>query len=103
MSPPSSPPIEPVPGGVRLQLLIQPRASVSEAVGLHDGRIKIRLAAPPVEGAANKALLKFLARSLGVSLTGLAITSGTNARRKVVLVTGVSVERAGQVLLTGGR
>lgn len=87
-------PIEPAAGGIRLHLLIQPRASISEVVGLHDGRIKIRLAAAPVEGAANGALLKFLTKSLGVPLSDLEIASGTNSRRKAVTVKGISVGQA---------
>jgi hypothetical protein len=98
-----SPPIEQVPAGVRLHLLIQPRASVSEVTGLHDGRIRIRLAAPPVEGAANKALLKLLAKALGVPLTALTLTKGSSGRRKEVIVSGIPLEKARQVLLQGNR
>ena len=94
-------PIEQVSGGVRLHLLVQPRASVSDVVGLHDGRIKVRLAAPPVEGAANQALLKLLARVLGVPLRALELTSGANGRRKEVLVTGLLIEKARLALLPG--
>jgi uncharacterized protein len=83
---------------VRLHLFIQPRASVSEVIGLHDGRIKIRLAAPPVEGAANAALLKFLARRLGAKLSSLEILSGTATRRKTVLVQGFEMEQAALLL-----
>jgi uncharacterized protein (TIGR00251 family) len=96
-------PIEPVPGGVRLQLLIQPRASVSGVAGLHDGRIRIRLAAPPVDGAANKALLRFLARTLGLALNALEITAGSSGRRKTVVARGISVGKAEQSLLAGNR
>ena len=53
-------------GGAVLELLVQPRASRTRIAGEHDGRLKIQLAAPPVEGAANDALLAFLARSPGV-------------------------------------
>lgn len=103
MSRPPVQPIEPVPGGIRLQLLIQPRASISEVVGLHDGRVKIRLAAPPVEGAANEALLKFLAKALNVSPTAVVIASGATGRRKVVRVEGVSADQARHSLLAGIR
>lgn len=86
-------PIQPVPGGVRLLLVIQPRASKSEVVGLHGDRLKLRLAAPPVEGAANLALIDFLARELGVSRSAVHLTAGASARRKTVVVDGVSVSR----------
>lgn len=90
--------IEAVPGGVRLLLTVQPRASKNEVVGLHDNRLKIRLAAPPVDGAANEALILFLAREMGVSRTAVRIRGGEAGRRKTVLVQGVSLEKAKQVL-----
>jgi uncharacterized protein (TIGR00251 family) len=92
-------PIEQVPGGVRLHLLVQPRASVSEVLGIHDGRIRVRLAAPPVDGAANEALLKYLSRALGVSRGSLEVIAGPAARRKTVLARGVSVGEATRALL----
>ena len=91
-------PIEAIPNGVRLHLLIQPRASASEIIGLHDGRIKIRLSAPPADGAANEALLAFLSRRLGVRQSALEIVSGTGARRKTVVVEGVAADRAVSLL-----
>jgi uncharacterized protein (TIGR00251 family) len=95
-------PIEPVPAGIRLNLLIQPRASRSEIVGLQDGRIKVRLAAPPVDGAANEALLRFLADRLDVPRSRLDIASGANGRRKAIVVREISVGQATAALL-GGR
>ncbi len=53
-------------GGAVLELLVQPRASRTRVVGEHDGRLKIQLAAPPVDGEANAALLAFLADLLGL-------------------------------------
>jgi uncharacterized protein (TIGR00251 family) len=86
-------PIEPVPAGIRLNLLIQPRASRSEIVGLQDGRIKVRLAAPPVDGAANEALLRFLADRLDVPRSRLDIASGANGRRKAIVVREIRLAR----------
>ena len=73
-------------GGQRLilRLHIQPGAKRTEAVGLHGGALKIRLAAPPVEGAANTALLKFLAMTFGVPLSQVTLKHGIKSRRKVV-------------------
>ncbi|MEI7705505.1 MAG: DUF167 domain-containing protein, partial [Deltaproteobacteria bacterium] len=55
-----------VPGGVVLEVLVQPRASRTRVVGEHDGRLKVQLAAPPVDGEANEALVAFLAGKLRV-------------------------------------
>lgn len=77
---------------VRLSVRVQPRASRSELVGEHDGALKIRLAAPPVEGEANRELVRFLARLLHVAPSRVRVVSGDSGRSKVVEVEGVSVE-----------
>jgi uncharacterized protein len=79
-----------VEGGVRLQLHIQPRASRTEIAGVHGDALKIRLAAPPVDGAANEALVKFLAKRLGVSGSAVMVVAGASGRRKVVHVAAVA-------------
>jgi uncharacterized protein (TIGR00251 family) len=81
-------------GGVVLELLVQPRASRTRAVGEHDGRLKLQLAAPPVYGEANQALIEFLARALGVKKADVAIARGETGRRKTVRVAGVSAAQA---------
>jgi uncharacterized protein (TIGR00251 family) len=78
-----------VPGGVVLEVLVQPRSSRTRAVGEHDGRLKIQLAAPPVDGEANQALVEFLAGQLGVRKGDVAIERGETGRRKTVRVAGV--------------
>lgn len=65
-----------------VRLHIQPRASRSEVVGPHGGSLKVRIAAPPVEGAANQALIRFLAQSFGVPAHRVEIRSGTGGRSK---------------------
>ncbi len=87
-------PIEPLAGGVRLAIRVQPRAARSEVAGLHGDRIRIRLAAPPVDGAANDALVRFLAEALGVPARAVTITGGLASRSKTVLATGVSPAEA---------
>ncbi len=62
----AAPWLKPLPDGAELAVLVQPRASRTRVVGEHDGLLKIQLAAPPVDGEANAALLEFLARQLGV-------------------------------------
>ena len=78
--------------GSELRLLVLPRASMSELAGVHDGRLRIRLAAPPVDGQANRMLLTFLAKTLGVAKTALTIRRGETGRRKRIRVAGVGVE-----------
>ncbi len=73
-------------GGQRLTLTlhIQPGAKRTEAAGLHGDALKIRLAAPPVEGKANAALLQFLAGTFNVPLRLVTLKQGIKSRRKVV-------------------
>jgi uncharacterized protein (TIGR00251 family) len=78
-----------VPGAVVLEVLVQPRSSRTRVVGEHDGRLKIQLAAPPVDGEANLALVEFLAGALGVRKGDVAIERGETGRRKTVRVAGV--------------
>ena len=78
-----------VPGALILEVLVQPRASRTRAVGEHDGRLKIQLAAPPVDGEANRALVGFLAEALGVRKGDVAIERGETGRRKTIRVAGV--------------
>jgi uncharacterized protein (TIGR00251 family) len=79
--------------GVRFEVRAQPRASRTEVAGTHGEAIKIRLAAPPVEGAANAELIAFLARRLGVSKSAVRIVKGERGKNKLVEVAGVSEEQ----------
>ena len=94
-------PIEPVSGGVRLTLHIQPRASRTELAGRHGDALKVRVAAPPVDGAANAELVRFLAELLGVAKSAVEIVSGVSGRRKVVRVVGVGPAEAEHRLRPG--
>jgi len=78
----------------RLEVYIQPRASRTELAGLHDGVIKIRIAAPPVDNAANRALIDFVAQHLGIAKRSVRLVSGGTGRRKVLEVDGLTAERA---------
>lgn len=74
------------PSGMSFKVYIQPRSSRNMIVGLHGDALKIKLTAPPVEGAANKMCLQFLAERLGVSKSALDIVSGHTGRTKTILV-----------------
>lgn len=74
-----------------LTLHIQPGAKRTAVAGLHGEALKIRLAAPPIEGRANEALLKFIAESFGVPLRQVELKQGGQSRHKVVAVTGSRV------------
>ena len=86
-------PISGTPDGVRIRVQVQPRASRTEVTGPHDDVIKIRLAAPPVDGAANQALIRLAASTLAVPRSAVTVRAGHAARRKVVDVVGPSVEQ----------
>lgn len=76
-------------GGISLTLHVQPGAKRTEFAGLHGDALKIRLAAPPVEGKANAALLAFLAKYFGVARANVELISGDTSRHKIVRVQGV--------------
>lgn len=69
-----------------LTLHIQPGAKTTEAAGLHGGALKIKLAAPPVEGKANTALMKFLANRFDVPLSRVILKQGDKSRHKVIMI-----------------
>ncbi|KAB2966389.1 DUF167 family protein [Zoogloea sp.] len=76
-------------GSLVLALHIQPGAKKTELAGLHGEALKIRLAAPPVDGKANAALVAFLAKTCGVSKSAVELVSGETSRAKRVRVRGV--------------
>jgi len=73
-----------------LDLYLQPAAKRSEFAGRHGERIKLRLAAPPVEGKANAALIEFLADYFGVPRRNVTIVSGVKSRSKRVSIEGIA-------------
>lgn len=78
-------------GGVQLDVHVVPRASRSKVVGVHDGSLKVALAAPPVDGAANEALIALLAQLLGRPKSAVRLVRGQSSRRKTLAVDGVDV------------
>ena len=76
--------------GTLLRLRVQPRASSERLEGLGEGQVRLRLTAPPVEGAANAACIAFLAKVLGISRTQLHLQAGATSRNKLVHITGLT-------------
>ena len=91
-------PVQDSPEGAVLTVHVQPKASKTEYAGIHGGALKFRVAAPPVEGAANEALCTYLAGLFGLPKKSVVVQSGHSSRRKRVLLTGVSAGRAQDVL-----
>lgn len=89
----TSPIVQATKDGTVLSIRVQPNASRTECAGLHGEALKIRVAAPPVDGAANEALIGFLAEELGVPRASVSVQSGTGARSKRVLVKGLSPDQ----------
>ena len=80
--------------GLTLRVRVQPRASRDALGGEREGMLVVRLTAPPVEGAANEALARFLGRVLGVAPSAVRIVSGASGRQKRVAVSGINVATA---------
>lgn len=82
--------LQPWDRGTRIAVRVVPRAPRTELVGLHGPELKIRLHAPPVEGKANAAVVRYLAEVLGVSTSQVVLLGGERSRSKSVGVTGMS-------------
>ena len=72
--------------GVVFKIVVQPRSSMNMLAGLHDDALKVKLTAPPVNNAANRMSIKFLAKALEVPRSSLEIVSGHTSRNKKVLL-----------------
>jgi uncharacterized protein len=72
--------------GLRIAVQLAPNAKQSEVCGVHDGALKIRLQAPPIEGRANEALLRFIADRLDVAKSAVSLLRGQASKRKLVEV-----------------
>lgn len=75
-------------GGCTLSIKVIPRASQDQVAGVENGELKVRLKAPPVDGAANEALVRFLSRRLGMPKGSFELISGSASRHKVVRIAG---------------
>jgi uncharacterized protein len=90
--------LEQVGNGIRLHLYVQPNGKKSEILGEHNGALKIRIQAPPVEGKANVAVEDFVAELFGVAGHCVKLVRGEKSRSKVVEVRGLEMSRARQTL-----
>ena len=90
--------VTPESDGAVIHCLATPRASRNAVVAWHDGRLKVALAAPPVDGEANKTLVKFMAEVLQVPKSAVSVASGLTGRRKAVAVSGLDSEKAKKIL-----
>lgn len=87
--------------GVVFPVQVQPRAKQSQITGFRDGALRIKVIVPPVEGAANEALKKLLARFLGVPKTSIEILKGTTAHRKLIYCRNLGPEALKHILEQG--
>jgi uncharacterized protein (TIGR00251 family) len=86
--------------GLTFAVRVVVRASFSGIVGVRDGALRVRVAAPPVEGAANKELIKVLAKSFKLPLKAVEIVSGVNSKSKTVRIQGADVAKLEQLILS---
>lgn len=89
----------PHPDGLVLTLHVQPGAKKTQVIGLHGDALKIKLAAPPIEGRANDALRRFIADTFDVPLRNVEFKQGEQSRHKVLVVQGSALDQ--RVLWTG--
>jgi uncharacterized protein len=87
------------PGGVAIDVRVIPRSGRTALGGSRDGRLLVRVSAPPVEGAANDALIALIADALAVPRRAVRIVAGERSRQKRIAVDGVSVETAARLLV----
>jgi uncharacterized protein (TIGR00251 family) len=87
-------------GGVRIRVRVQPRASRTSVAGEYGDALRIRVASPPVDGQANRELIRFLAETLSVPPSAVRIVHGEAGRNKLIEVTGTTAAAAKQALMT---
>ena len=83
---------------IHIDVLVQPRASRAKIGPRHDGRIKIAVTAPPVDGEANAAVIALLAKSLGIPKSAIAVVAGTSSRRKTLAIEGVTAAQVEELV-----
>jgi len=82
------------PGGVFLSVKVQPRASRNDVGGLHGSELKVAVTAPPVDSAANQAVVELIAEILGLPRRAVTLVRGQTSRRKILRLDGLTAEEA---------
>lgn len=83
---------------ITLEILVQPRASRARIGPMHDGRLKIAVTAPPVDGEANAAVVELLARRLGIARGDIAVIAGASSRRKTLRIDRVTAQQIEELI-----
>ena len=83
---------------ITVDILVQPRASRARIGPMHDGRIKIAVTAPPVDGEANAAVIELFARRLGIARGDIAVVAGASSRRKTLRIENVTRQQIEELL-----
>jgi uncharacterized protein len=83
---------------VTVDILVQPRASRAKIGPMHDGRIKIAVTAPPVDGEANAAVIELVARQLGIARTSVEVVAGASSRRKTLRIENVTQQQIAELV-----
>ncbi len=96
----SRPNNQPPDDGATLSLRIQPRSSKNQIVLMENGGYKVKLTAPPVDGAANEALIRLLADTLSLAKSRIEIVSGHTSRDKIVRISGIGQADVKRILHT---
>jgi hypothetical protein len=76
--------------GITISIHVQPKASRNEITGTHDGEMRIRLTSPPVEGAANRLCIEYLAKLLKTPKSSITIIGGDKSRHKTIRISAMS-------------
>lgn len=83
---------------VTVDILVQPRASRAKIGPMHDGRIKVAVTAPPVDGEANAAVIELLAKQLGIPRGNVEVIAGASSRRKTLRIANVTEQQIAELL-----
>ena len=92
--------INPCKNGIRLSAIIQPRSSNNKVTGIYNNALKIHLTSPSVDGAANKACIRFFSKMLGISPSEISIVQGFNSRNKTIEVIGLTEKQFREIIKT---
>jgi len=83
---------------ITLEILVQPRASRAKIGPMHDGRLKIAVTAPPVDGEANAAVIELVAKRLGIARSCVEVVAGAGSRRKTLRIDGVTEQQLAELV-----